>query len=204
MKLYYAPGACSLASHLVLRELGIPFDLEKVDTSTKKTEGGRDFLAINPDGYVPAIELQNGKILTEGAAILQYLADQYPDAKLAPAPGTWERTQLHRHLNFIAAELHKSFSPLFQGAEGDAQAAAIEKIGTKFTHFETQFADGRTYLLGDTFSVADAYLFTIANWANFKGIDLGTWPHLKAFVERVAGRQTTRDALTAEGLIEAA
>lgn len=204
MKLYYKPGACSLATHIVLNELGLSFDIESVDTSAKTTAGGRDFLEINPDGYVPALALDNGDVLTEGAAILQYLADQHPASGLAPAPGSWERTQLHRHLNFISAELHKSFSPLFQGAEGAAREAAIDKVRKRIAHFEPIFADGRPYLMGDTFSVADAYLFTVLNWAGFIGLSLDEFPQATAFVARIAERQATRRALEAEGLRKAA
>lgn len=204
MKLYYKPGACSLATHIVLNELGLSFDIESVDTSAKTTAGGRDFLEINPDGYVPALELDNGNVLTEGAAILQYLADQHPASGLAPAPGSWERTQLHRHLNFIAAELHKSFSPLFQGAEGAAREAAIDKVRKRIAHFEPILADGRPYLMGDTFSVADAYLFTVLNWTGFIGLSLEEFPQAKAFVARIAERKATQQALEAEGLRKAA
>lgn len=204
MKLYYKPGACSLATHIVLNELGLSFDVESVDTAAKKTAGGRDFLEINPDGYVPALELDNGNVLTEGAAILQYLADQHPASELAPAPGSWERTQLHQHLNFISAELHKSFGPLFQGAEGAAREAAVEKAVKRIAHFEPIFADGRSYLMGETFSVADAYLFTVLNWTGFVGISLDEFPNVKAFHARAGARAATRHALEREGLLKAA
>ncbi|NBN62592.1 glutathione transferase GstA [Microvirga tunisiensis] len=203
MKLYFSPGACSLATHIVLRELGLGFDTERVDTKTKVTASGANFYDVNPDGYVPALQLGNGEVLTEGAAILQYLADQHPQANLAPAPGTWERTQLHRQLNFIAAELHKSFSPLFRGAEGEARKAAIDTLGVKFAHFDRLFADGRPYVLGDTFSVADAYLFTVLGWTRFVQVDLSAWPVLVAYMERIAARKAVQDALVAEGLVAA-
>lgn len=206
MKLFYKTGACSLATHIVLHELDLPFEIESVDTTAKTTASGRDFLQINPDGYVPAVELADGNVLTEGAAILQYLADRHPDAGLAPAPGSWERTQLHRHLNFISAELHKSFGPLFSAAaaEGPARDAAVEKIGIKIAHFEKILADGRAYLMGETFSIADAYLFTVLNWTNFTGVSLEGYPHAKAFLDRIAARPATRTALAAEGLLKAA
>mgnify|MGYP001185454270 CR=1 FL=1 len=206
MKLYYKTGACSLATHIVLHELDLPFQVESVDTAAGTTQSGRDFREINPDGYVPAIELPDGDVLTEGAAILQYLADRHPEASLAPAPVSRERTQLHRHLNFISAELHKSFSPLFAkpAPEGAARDAAVEKIGGKIAHFERILADDRPYLLGETFSVADAYLFTVLNWTNFTGVSLDGYPHAKAFVARVAERPATRAALAAEGLLKAA
>lgn len=203
MKLYFSPGACSLATHIVLRELGLGFDSERVDTKTKVTATGANFYDINPDGYVPALQLDNGEVVTEGAAILQYLADQHPQSKLAPTPGSWERTQLHRQLNFIAAELHKSFSPLFRGAEGDARTAAIETLGVKFKHFERLLADGRPYVMGDTFTVADAYLFTVLNWTRFVQVDLSPWPTLVAYLERVGARKPVQDALVAEGLVAA-
>lgn len=203
MKLYFSPGACSLATHIVLRELGLGFDSERVDTKTKVTASGANFYDINPDGYVPALQLDNGEVLTEGAAILQYLADQHPQSKLAPAPGSWERTQLHRQLNFLAAELHKSFSPLFRGAEGDARAAAIETLGVKLKHFDRVFSDGRPFVMGETFTVADAYLFTILGWARFVQVDLSPWPVLIAFMERVGARKPVQDALVAEGLVTA-
>ncbi|WP_417454452.1 glutathione transferase GstA [Kiloniella sp.] len=201
MKLYYKPGACSLASHIVLRELGHDFDIEKVDTDIKKTENGEDFLQVNPNGYVPALKLDNGEVLTEGAAILQYLADQNPESGLTPATGSVERARLQEHLNFISSELHKAFSPFFSGnADGDARQPAEENVAKKLAHFEKVLSDGRSYLLGDSFSVADAYLFVVSNWSNFVGINLDKVPHLAAFVKRVAAREKTQTALAAEGL----
>lgn len=206
MKLFYKPGACSLATHIVLHEIGGAFATETVDTTTKVTASGRDFLTINPDGYVPALELADGRIVTEGVAILQYLADRHPDAGLAPAAGTWERTELHRQLNFISAELHKAFVPFFAKAVGEpaARAAAVEKLNARIAHFERLFADGRDYVLGASFSVADAYLFTVLNWTNFIGVSLEAFPGVQAFLARVAARPATRAALTAEGLLKAA
>ena len=201
MKLYYAPGACSLASHITLREVGADFDLEKVDVRQKKTERGADFRAINPKGYVPALGLRNGEVLTEGAAILQFIADQHPKAGLAPAAGTLERARLQEQLNFIASELHKAFSPLFNPALTEAEkAAAKERVGQKLDLVETFLSDGRSHLLGDSFSVADAYLFTVVNWAGHTGIDLERWPHIAAFQQRIAAREAVQEAMKAEGL----
>ena len=201
MKLFYAPGACSLSPHIVLREVGAEFALDRVDLATKTTQAGADFRAINPKGYVPALQLDDGAVLTEGAAIVQYLADAYPEAKLAPPPGTLDRARVHEHLNFTASELHKSFSPLFSTtASDDAKQAAPAAIADRLDQLERHFADGRAYLLGDDYTVADAYLFVIAGWANHTGIGLDTWPNLKAFVGRIAARDAVKAALTAEGL----
>lgn len=201
MKLYYMPGACSLASHITLREVGAAFDLEKVDAKQKKTERGADYTAINPKGYVPALALDNGELLTEGVAIMQYIADQNPKAGLAPAAGTLARARLQEQLNFVAAELHKAFSPLFNPSlpESD-KAAARERVGQKLDLVEQLLSDGRSYLVGDNFSVADAYLFTVTNWTGPTGIGLDRWPHLAAFQQRVAARETVQAALKAEGL----
>ncbi|MFD2205462.1 glutathione transferase GstA [Kiloniella antarctica] len=204
VKLYYKAGACSLASHIVLRELGMNFEIEPVDTDTQITASGEDFSKINPDGYVPALKLASGEILTEGAAILQYLADQKPELSLAPAGGSIERARLQEHLNFISSELHKAFTPFFKGqAEGDARPAVDENVAKKLAHFEKILSDGRDYLLGDTFSVADAYLFVVTNWSNFVGVSLEKVPNLAAFVSRVAAREKTQAALGAEGLLNA-
>lgn len=203
MKLYFKPGACSLASHIVLHEIGADFDIAKVDTSAGKTETGEDFATINPNGYVPALRLADGEVLSEGAAILQYLADQNPETDLAPAPGTLERARVQQHLNFVASELHKAFSPFFTATppEGEARSAAIANLGQKMQTFEALLSDGRDYLLGKAFSVADAYLFVVANWANPIGIGLEKWPNVGAFVRRVAARPASQAAMRAEGLI---
>jgi len=201
MKLYYAPGACSLASHITLREAGAAFDLEKVDVRQKRTERDADYWAINPKGYVPALALDGGEVLTEGAAILQYIADRHPGAGLAPAAGTLERARLQEQLNFVAAELHKSFSPLFNPSAGKAEkAAAKERVSQKLGFVDRLLSDGRSYLLGERFSVADAYLFTIASWTGPTGIGLERWPHLAAFQQRIAARAAVQAALKAEGL----
>lgn len=199
MKLYYSPGACSLSPHIVLRELGCDFALERVDTTTKKTETGQNFLSINSKGYVPALQLDNGEVLTEGAAIVQYLADARPDAGLVPAPGTIERARLQEQLNFIASELHKAFSPLFGGKDSE-KPAAIDRVALKLDQVEATLADGRPYLLGDDFTVADAYLFVVSGWTRPTGIGLDRWPNLRAHHQRIAARPNVQAALRAEGL----
>lgn len=204
MKLYYAPGTCSLSPHIVLRELGHEFELERVDTKTKVTETGANFRDVNPKGYVPALRLDDGELLTEGAAIVQHLADARGARDLAPQPGTLARTRLQEHLNFISAELHKSFGPLFYpNSSEEAKAAAKAKISDRLDYVETVLADGRKYLLGDAFSVADAYLFTVANWTRPTKIPFDRWPRLQAFMERVAARPAVKAAMVAEGLVKA-
>ena len=201
MKLYYLPGACSLASHIALREAGIAFDLDKIDHASKKTAGGENYLTINPKGYVPALTLDSGEVLTEGAAILQFIADQHPEAGLAPANGTLARFRLNENLTFVSSELHKSFGPLFNPASSDGEKeAARARIGQKLDQIERQLSDGRSYLQGETFSVADAYLFVVTNWTGMFGMALDAWPKLQAFMARVAARDTVQQALKAEGL----
>lgn len=204
MKLYYAPGACSLSPHISLREAGVSFDLEKVDTSTRRTESGADYLSINPKGYVPALQLDGGEVLTEGAAVVQFIADSHPDAGLAPAGGTLERARLQEHLNFIASEMHKAFTPLFDpSAPEAAKQAAPAAVARRLDHVERLLADGRAHLLGERFSVADAYLFTVASWTGPTGIGLDRWPRLASFVARVAARPSVQAAMWAEGLLGA-
>jgi glutathione S-transferase len=198
MKLYFAPEACSLSPHIVLEELGLPFTLVKVDTKTKKTAGGRDFLAVNPKGYVPVLELDNGERLTEGPAIVQYLADLKPGAKLAPANGTFERTRLQEWLNFISTEIHKSYSPMFNAALPEAAKAIFkDKLIQRYT-FVAATLDKQDYLLGNRFTVADAYLFVVTRWAKHFDIDVDRWPALASFMERVAARASTITALQTE------
>lgn len=205
MKLFYAAGACSLSPHIVLRELGLPFSLEAVDLKTKTTTSGVDFAKINPKGYVPALQLENGEVLTEGSAIVQYLADKYAPGKLAPTPGTVERARLNGHLNFISAELHKAFGPLFNPAiTPEAREAAVANLNRKLDIIEKTFADGRAYLTGSEFSVADAYLFVVLSWTKHFGVDLGRLPSLAAFSQRVLARNAVQAAMTAEGLLKAA
>lgn len=201
MKLYYLPGACSLASHIALREAGATFDLERFDKTSMKTESGADFLAINPKGHVPVLALDDGEVLTEGVAILQYIADENPKAALAPAAGSRQRVRLQEHLNYVSSELHKAFSPLFNPKSSEAdKAAAKTKVTAKLDLVETLLSDGRSYLVGDGFTVADAYLFVVVNWALPTGIGLDNWPHVAAFHQRVAGRPSVQAALKAEGL----
>jgi glutathione S-transferase len=202
MKLYYAPGACSLSPHIVLLEAGLEATLVKVDTKTHKTEDGGDYYAVNPKGYVPLLELDDGDRLTEGPAIVQYIADRNPASKLAPAAGTMERYHLQEWLNFITAELHKQFSPLFQQTTpAEYKEMLKEKIGKRFDWVAQQL-QGKDYLMGSTFTVADAYLFTMLSWVKHVGIDLSRWPVLTAYQLRVAARPKVREAMIAEGLIK--
>jgi glutathione S-transferase len=202
MKLYYSPGACSLSPHIVLREAGLSFDLVKVDNVKKLLPDGSDYLQINPKGYVPALQMQNGEVLTEGPAIVQYLADLNADSKLAPKAGTIERYRLQEWLNFITSEVHKSFSPLFnKAASADWKAGAIEGIAKRFDYLSTQL-QGKQYLMGNQFTVADAYLFTVLGWTKYVNIELGKWPTLVEYHARVAARPKVQEALKAEGLIK--
>jgi len=204
MKLYYAPGACSLSPHIVSRELGIPVELQKVNTNDKTMEGGGDYWKVNPRGYVPALELDNGQILTEGPAIVQYLADQKPEAGLAPKPGSFERYRLQEWLNFLTAEVHKQFTPLFKpNTPEDYKKIAKENLGTRFDWLDKQLA-GKDYLMGKQFTVADAYLFVLLNWTKPMQIDLARWPNLAAFHARVGARPKVQEALQTEGLLKKA
>ena len=202
MKLYYSPGACSLSPHIVAREAGLDIELVKTDLKTKHTADGGDFTAINGKGYVPALQLDNGQVLTEGPAIVQYLADQKPASGLVPAAGTFERYRVQEWLNFITSEIHKSFSPLFNPASSaDAKEAAKAYLAKRFGFIDQHLA-GKSYLMGDTFTVPDAYLFTVANWGQWVGVDIGQWPHVKAYHARVAARPKVQEALKAEGLVK--
>jgi len=200
LKLYYSPGACSLSPHIVAREAGIEVDLVKVDLKARKLEDGGDYARINAKGYVPALALDDGTLLTEGPAIVQYLADRHPDSGLAPSNGTLERYRLQEWLNFLTSEIHKSFSPLFNpaAAEGWKQAAR-ENIVRRFDLI-TERLGPNAYLMGERFTVADAYLLTLLNWCQWTGIDLARWPALKDYLARVAGRPKVQEALRAEGL----
>jgi glutathione S-transferase len=204
MKLYYSPGACSLAPHIVAREASLAFDLVKVDLATHTTEAGEDYFKINPRGQVPALEI-DGEVSTEAAALVQYLAEQALEAKLLPASGTMDRFRVNQWLTFVTAELHKTFSPwLLQPDTADAsRQAARDKLAARFAELDALFAT-RPYLTGDAFTVADAYAFTIINWSNFVGIDLKPYPNLSAFMARVAARPKVREALEAEQLVTAA
>ena len=200
MKLYYGPGACSLSPHIVLREAGLPFTAIKVDLRSKAMEGGGDFRSFNPKGYVPALQLDDGTVLTEGPAIVQYIADQAPAAQLAPANGTLARYQMQEWLNFITSELHKQFSPLFDATTPEeVKAKQRDKLGQRFDWISTQL-EGKDYLTGAQFTVADAYLFTVLRWCQWTGIDIAKWPVLQQYQARVEARPKVREALVAEGL----
>lgn len=196
MKLYFSPGACSLHPHITLREAGIDFDLVRVDIRTHKTKDGADFYAINPKGYVPVLELDDGTRLTEGAVIDEYVADRKPDSHLVPPAGTMERYRVEEWLNFIATELHKAFGPLF-GSDAAAMELARARLSKRFD-FVAQSLGAGPYLTGGVFTVADAYLYNMLRWATFKGIDLVQWPTLKALYERVDARPAVQAALAAE------
>lgn len=204
MRLHYKPGACSMASHIILNEIGTSFELDKTDTEAGKTEAGEDFRKISPNGYVPVLVTDGGEIITENPAVLQYLADQSPDAGMAPPNGTLERTRLQESLNFVSSELHKSFGPFFSGTElnGDARQKAEAGVGRRAAHIERTLADGRAFLLGATFTVADAYAFVVLNWAGFVGVSLDAFPKTQAYIARIAARPATVKAMVAEGLIE--
>jgi glutathione S-transferase len=202
MKLYYSPAACSLSPHIVATEAGIPIELEKVDLASHKTENGQDYLAINPKGYVPALRLDDGSVLTEGPAIVQYLADQKPESGLAPGAGTIDRYRLQEWLTFIGTELHKNFGTLFNKTAGDdAKQLATGNIAKRLGYVNDQLAT-RQFLLGDNFTVADAYAFTIVNWTNFVGIDLKPYPNVVAYMARVGERPKVQETLKAEGLLK--
>jgi glutathione S-transferase len=202
MKLYYSAGACSLSPHIVLLELGLPFSMEKVDLKSKKTEKGIDYLTINSKGAVPALQLDDGQVLTEGPAIVQFLADQKPDSGLAPRAGTFERYRLMEILNYITSEVHKNFTPLFNpSTSADWRKAATEALGKKFDWLSGHLGE-KKHLMGDNFTVADAYLFTVLGWTRHVGIDLGKWPLLAAYSSRIGARPKVHEALKAEGLVK--
>lgn len=202
MKLYYSPGACSLSPHIALREAGLTFTTESVNLKTKLTAGGADYRTINSKGAVPALQLDNGKILTEGPAIIQYIADQKPESGLAPRFGSFERYQLIEILNYITSELHKGFSPLFNPSNSvEVKAAAAAALSPKFDWL-TGYLGDKPYLLGDTFTVADGYLFVVLNWTATVKIDLNKWPKLAEYHARVAARPKVQEAMKAEGLIK--
>jgi glutathione S-transferase len=200
MKLYYSPGACSHAPHILLREAGLDFTIEKVDLAAKKTETGDDFKKINPHGYVPALQLTDGSVLTEVAVINQYIADRVPAKKLAPANGTPERYTLQSWLNFISSEVHKQLGGMFNPKMPDEYKAILkEKLATRFDTINADLAK-QAFLLGETFTAADAYLYTVLNWSKYFAIDLAKWPAIKSFMERVAARPSAQEAAKAEGL----
>lgn len=200
MKLFIKPGACSLSPHIVLEELGLKYDSEVVDLKAKTTASGGDYLAINPKGYVPALQLDGGEVLTEGPAIVQYLADSQPDRKLAPANGTVERYRMQSWLTFIGTELHKQFSPLFNpAAPQEWKEICRANIERRLAYVNEQLA-GKDYLMGRDFSVADAYLYTVTRWTNPVKIDIGGLPNLVAYMARMSARPAVQAALRAEGL----
>ncbi len=202
MKLYYSPGACSLSPHIVLRESGLPFTPVLASTKTHQLADGTDYYTINPKGYVPLLELDNGERLSEGPVIVQYIADQVPDKKLAPPAGTMARYRLMEWLNFTTSELHKGFSPLFNPAVPDAaKEISRKKLGERLAWVDGQLA-GKQYLMGDTFTVADAYLFTVAGWGQYVGVDTKPLANLSAYMARVAARPAVQEALKAEGLLK--
>lgn len=200
MKLYLSPGVCSLSPHIVLEELGLAHETEHVNLKTKVTGSGANYLAVNPKGYVPALQLDSGEVLTEGPAIVQYLADLLPEKKLAPPNGSLARYQLQSWLNFISTELHKNFSPFFNPAAPDEmKALAKANIERRLGHINEQL-EGRQHLMGDDFTVADAYLFTVLGWSRVIKLDLAPWAHVAAYLARVGARPAVQRALKAEGL----
>ncbi len=202
MKLYYSPGACSLSPHIVLREAGLPFTLVLASTKTKKLADGSDYLQVNPKGQVPLLELDNGERLTEGPAIVQYLADLAPQTGLAPAAGRFERYRLVEWLNFVSTELHKSFSPLFMPAmPEEGRAVYRSRLVDRLKWVDAQL-EGKAYLMGDTFTVADAYLFTVTNWCAVTGVDISGLANLNAYRDRVRARPAVQAAMQAEGLLK--
>jgi glutathione S-transferase len=199
VKLYYAPGACSLNPHIILRESGLEFEIDRIDNRAKKTEDGGDYLAVNPKGQVPALQLDDGQILTENAVISQYIADQASGAGLAPPPGTMERYRLQEWMSFIGSEIHKSYANLFNpNAPDDIKQAAKQKIAQKIAVVDKALA-GKEYLLG-SFSIADSYAYVIMSWTKRFGIDIGHLENVTAFLDRIAARPAVQAARKAEGL----
>jgi glutathione S-transferase len=202
MKLYYSPGACSLAAHIALHETGLPFDAVKVEGRGQKTAGGEEYIKVTPKNYVPALRLDDGEVLTEGTAILPFIADLKPGSGLAPAHGTFARYRLHEWLGYINSEVHKNFSPFFTpGVTDEQKAVARANLGKRFD-FLQQSLEGREHLLGGGFTVADAYLFTVLGWCRYVGMDLTPWPTLQAYHQRIAQRPSAQAAMRAEGLIK--
>jgi glutathione S-transferase len=202
MKLYYTPGACSMAPHIVLREAGYKFDSEKVDLAGKRTSTGADYLRINPKGYVPALELDNGQILTEVGTIIQYLADQKKELKLVPEAYTMERYRLMEWINFISTEIHKQFGPLFRPNTPEETRQNQTMLLAKRFDFLAERLKGKQYLMGENFTVADAYLFTVLNWSPKLKIDLAPWPIIQTYMTRVASRPCVTETLRAEELVK--
>jgi glutathione S-transferase len=201
MRLYYAPGACSLSPHIVAREAGVPITLEKVDLKTHKTAKGEDYYAINPKGYVPALKLDDGNTLTEGPAIVQYLADQKPEAGLAPPNGTFARYKLQEWLTYINGEIHKAFGPLFANPPDAVRKESVDKINRRFAWVEKDLGD-KAFLTGDSFTIADAYFFVMLTWAHLHRIDMTPYPKLEAYFTRVKARPKVLEAMKEEGLVK--
>lgn len=202
MKLYYVPGVCSLASHIALREAGLDFELDKMDRETRRTASGENYLAVNPKGSVPALRLDNGEVLTEGAVILQYIADQAPASGLAPAAGTMERYRLAEWLNYVATEVHKQYSPLFNPKlPPEWRENQLGLLAKRFDYL-SQRLTGRPYLMGERFTVVDAYLFVVLRWSTRLKVDLGPWPVLTDYLGRIAARPAVQAALKTEGLAQ--
>lgn len=200
MKLYYVPGVCSLASHIALREAGVDFTLDRMDRTTRHTESGENYLAVNPKGSVPALRLDDGEVLTEGAIILQYIADRKPESGLAPVAGGMERYRLAEWLNYIATEVHKQYSPLFNPKlPPEWRDNQLGVLASRFAYLSQRLAD-RPYLMGERFTVADAYLFVVLGWSPRLKVDLGPWPALTDYLARIAARPAVQAALKAEGL----
>ena len=201
MKLFYSPGACSLSPHIALCEAGLPFSLHKVDLTDKKVDSGEDFNRVNGKGYVPALQLDNGEVLTEGSAIVQYIADQKPASGLAPAAGTMERYRLQEWLNFVTAEIHKPMGSMFNPAQTPEWKEAVKTVLAKRLDWLSAQLAGKQYLMGDKFSVADGYLFTVLGWAKHVSFDLGRWPVIEDYAARVGRRPKVVEAMKAEGLL---
>ena len=202
MKLYYSPGACSLSPHIALREAGLAFEPVLASTKTHQLADGTDYYPISPKGYVPLLELDNGERLSEGPAIVQYIADQVPAKNLAPANGTMARYRLQEALNFISTELHKGIGGLFNPAMPEDAKALMRARGLMRLQWVNEQLEGKQYLMGDTFTVADAYLFVVANWTQYVGIDIKGLTNLTAYMARVAARPAVQEAMKAEGLIK--
>jgi Glutathione S-transferase len=204
MKLYFSPGACSLAPHIILREAGATFELEQVDNKSKKTKSGADFWQISPKGYVPVLELDNGARITEAPVILQYIADQNPASALVPACGSFDRYRVAEWLNFITSEIHKTFGSLFKAdTPEEYKTIARQNLAKRYSFLEEHFANHQ-YLHGERFGVADAYLFVVTRWMPRVGLDSAKWPKVKAYYDRIAARPNVQEAMQAEGLKKAA
>jgi len=202
MKLYYSPGSSSLAPHIALREAGLAFDLERVSLKTKKTAGDADFMRVNAKGYVPTLQFEDGTVLTEGPAIMLWIGDQVPEKRLTPGPGTMERYHLIEWLNFISAEVHKNFGTLFDASAPDASKQFSRGRLEKRLDFLNKTLGSAPFLLGEHFTVADGYLFTVLGWGKYVDVDLARWPNLAAYVGRIGTRPRVLDTLKAEGLLK--